>query len=284
MDQSATGVVSSLTSTSKGDEGAVRLLPRLFRSVCTTFRLCDAVAAAAFAAAAATRFRLLYPPQPCSFLPPLELTKQAARKLPLLCSGDAKGGTISMGGDDGEKNVTGDTIKPNGEDTRITNATLTKDAVEPPPATAAATPDKQASVPEEAASTVVSCTRAEGARKSSAGESVTANDTSGVGRGVDGTKAMDSQKNGDTANAAEMGANSRFGDDKEGKGPGQGDDMYDNGEDDDELSSSVEGGQDSNDWADVEAGERTGYSGAEVGPFAVKEGVDGCCVIEVCYG
>lgn len=51
-------------------------------------------------------------------------------------------------------------------------------------------------------------------------------------------------------------------------------------DDDDDLSSSVENSN--NGWAEVEAGERTGYSGAAVEPFAVKEGIDGCCIMEVC--
>lgn len=78
-----------------------------------------------------------------------------------------------------------------------------------------------------------------------------------------------------------------------GVGQAQGDDSYDkntddgghgdvNNEDDDDdhLSSSVENSN--NGWAEVEAGERTGYSGAAVEPFAVKEGINGCCIVEVC--
>lgn len=221
------------------------------------------------------------PLRPFSFLPPVELPKQASRKLPLLCSGDAKGGTVSMGGDGGENNVAGGTINPNGEDTIIADAIPPKDGAAAATATAAPVTDKQASVTGETTSSV-SLTLAETVKVPYFGKSTAANGATSVGQSVDHTEAMDPQNNEDIVNAAEVEAKGQVDDEKEINGLGQGDGAYGNGEDDDDLSSSAEGENDSNGWADVEDGERTGYSGAEVEPFAVKEGVDGSCVMEVC--
>lgn len=51
--------------------------------------------------------------------------------------------------------------------------------------------------------------------------------------------------------------------------------------DDDDTRSGAEDGDDGG-WDLIEAGERTGYAGATVELFAVKEGVDGMCVTKVC--
>eukprot|EP00752_Nemacystus_decipiens_P001890 g1820.t1 len=101
----------------------------------------------------------------------------------------------------------------------------------------------------------------------------------GMPKGGDCIKDVDAQNNGGTAvGAAEGAAKGEFDDEKDCDGPDQGDDVCDKDEDDDDLSSSVEGEKDG--WAGVEGGERTGYSGAEVEPFAVQEGIDGTCVLE----
>lgn len=185
-----------------------------------------------------------------------------------------------MGGDDGENNL-GGSIKPNGEETSTVNAIPTKDGAEAAvTATAAATSDKQASAPGETTSDLA-LAHAESVKRLSVGESTAANDTASVEQGVDDVKAMNPQNNGDTAVVADEVAAKGQTDDEECSGPGQGDGVYDNDNDDDYLSSSVEEGKDSNGWAGIEDGERTGYSGAEVEPFAVQEGIDGSCVLEV---
>lgn len=187
-----------------------------------------------------------------------------------------------MGGDDGDNNVTEGTIKPNEEERSIDNAIPTNDGAEAVvTATAAPTTDEQDSAPGETTSGA-SLTRAQGVKRTSVGEFAAANDTVSVGQGVDSIKAMDPQNNGDTVNVAEVAAKGQADDETECNGPDQGDDVYDNGEDDDDLSSSVEGGKESNGWNEVEAGERTGYSGADVEPFAVQERIDGSCVMQVC--
>lgn len=186
-----------------------------------------------------------------------------------------------MVGDDSEINATGGTIKRSGEEL-IADAIPTKDGAEAAvTATAASTTDKQASAAGES-TPGVSLTRAEGVERPSFGASAAPNDTASAGEGADIIKATDAQNNEDAVIAAGEAAKGGVDDEKACNGPDQGDDVYDIGEDDDDLSSSVEGGKDSSGWADVEDGERTGYSGAEVEPFAVQEGIDGSCVLEVC--
>eukprot|EP00903_Cladosiphon_okamuranus_P008103 g7811.t1 len=221
------------------------------------------------------------PKQVASWISHLLRRAEASRKLPLLRSGDAKGGTVSMGGGAGENNVTGGLKQPSGEETSITvNAIRTKDGAEAAVAvTAATTTDKQASRGEMTSD--ASLAHAETGKMPSLGESTAANDTASVDQSVDDVKVMDRKNNGDTAlNAGEVAAKGQADDEEECSDPGRGDGGYDDDNDGDDLSSSVEGGKDSNDWADVENGERTGYSGAEVEPFAVQEGIDGFCVLE----
>lgn len=73
---------------------------------------------------------------------------------------------------------------------------------------------------------------------------------------------------------------------------GDTDDDDNDDDDDDEDDHGDSGGHDDDDDDDAagsgwgqdeeEAGRRNGYAGATVEPFAVKEGVDGLCVVQVC--
>lgn len=184
-----------------------------------------------------------------------------------------------MGDEDGEINATVGAIKPNGEITGEANAIPTKDEEDAGIAdTAASTADKQAPAPGETASDLP-LAHAEIAKAPCVSESAAAIDTASVGQGVDGVTVVDPQNNGGAVDVAELAAKVQVDDEKERDGPDQGDDVCDNDEYDDDLSSSVEGGKDG--WADVEDGERTGYSGAHVEPFAVQEGINGSCILEV---
>lgn len=162
-----------------------------------------------------------------------------------------------MGGDDGENIATEGMNKPNGEESIMANAISTRDGAEATlAATAAPSTDDQASAPGE----------------TTFGESAAAIDTASERQGVD----SNAQHTEDTVVAAEVAAKGQVDDEKENNG------VHGNDDHGDDLSSSVEGKEDSTGWADVEAGERTGYSGAEVEPFAVKKGIDGSCIMEVC--
>lgn len=60
------------------------------------------------------------------------------------------------------------------------------------------------------------------------------------------------------------------------------DDCIDEEADDGNNSSSVEGTAD-NDWASVEDAERVGYGGVEMAALTIAGGVNGVCVVEVCW-
>lgn len=190
-----------------------------------------------------------------------------------------------MAGGDGESTATGGSTQPNREKTTAVDAFPTQDGEEEAvTATTASTTDKQqASAPGEATSGV-SRANAEIVKRPSLGESAAGNDTASVDQGIDGVDATEPLNGRGVAEVAGEGAAKGQADDEdeESYGPGQGDGVCDGDEDDDDLSSSLEGGKDSNGWGEVEDGERTGYSGAEVEPFAVQEGIDGSCILEVC--
>ncbi|CAB1120524.1 unnamed protein product [Ectocarpus sp. CCAP 1310/34] len=181
-------------------------------------------------------------------------------KLPLLVSGDAKGGTTSMGGDD-----TG----PGAAENRVINPTV-ENAQESGTA-ANPTPEEGGGVVDSSDTTPV---KTEGS--SSPAAAPPCDSAPSLAEEVKKCSGVlvDAQ---DSSIA--------------GVGQAQGDDNYekntDDGghgnvnnkdDDDDDLSSSVDNSN--NGWAEVEAGERTGYSGAAVEPFAVKEGINGCCIME----
>ena len=194
-------------------------------------------------------------------LPPLKTIQQAARKLPLLVSGDASKNDTTDGTTRLEEN---DTASGNPEvaDTTATSGV----APSPEPASVLGGGSSDTHV-------------------AGAGEETTAANevADNVGQGMDGLGAKSLQNNGDTA-----GADGDDDDDTECSRPSQGN-AYDNDggggddddDDDDENSSRADGRTDSNDWADVEASERTGYAGAAVEPFVIKEEINGSCVMEV---
>lgn len=189
-----------------------------------------------------------------------------------------------MGGDDGDNNIPGGSKQPNGEEPSTANVVPTKDGEDAGvAATASSTTDKHATARGEATSDV-SHTRAEIVKILSFGEPAAADATASLGHGVDSVEAMGPQNSGDTVViAAAVAAKGQVDDEKECDDHDQGDGVCGNDEDDDDLSSGAEEGKDTNGWADVEDGERTGYSGAEVEPFAVQEGIDGSCMMEVCW-
>lgn len=162
-----------------------------------------------------------------------------------------------MGAGDREETLTDGTVKPTGEDTGTANAD--PQSKEQAPAPVPGTSDTTTTdMHKEEASPCVECS--------------TTNDiTVSVGNDEHALGAKNKIITGDSVSAGD------------GEGGGDNDDEYDDdNDDDDDFSSSFDGARDSDSWGDVEAGERTGYSGAEVEPFAVKEDINGSLIMEVC--
>ncbi|CAM9821749.1 unnamed protein product, partial [Scytosiphon promiscuus] len=180
------------------------------------------------------------PSQVASWISHLLWRAESSRKLPLLFSGDAKDCVIAPGGKTTEEDQAGMRSSKGGEELRKLSVI----------ATATALPT---GVPPNSKNGI-----AFPSGESTAADNVGLAEESGPSRRNSGTN-----------------------DDSDGRDHEEGggtDDAYD------DQSSSVEGGNTNGDndngWAEVEAGERTGYAGASVEPFAVKEGIGGACVQE----
>ncbi|CAM9469092.1 unnamed protein product, partial [Ectocarpus sp. 12 AP-2014] len=200
------------------------------------------------------------PVEVASWISHLLQKAETSGKLPLLFSGNAKGGTTSMGGDDtGAAAAKNRVINPTEE-----NAQESGTAANPTPEEGGGVVDSSDTTPvkTEGSSSPAAAPRCDSAPslaeevKKCSGVLADAQDSSIAGVG---------QAQGDDNY------------DKNAHDGGHGD-VNNKDDDDDDLSSSVE--KSNNGWAEVEAGERTGYSGAAVEPFAVKEGINGCCIME----
>lgn len=214
------------------------------------------------------------------------MPKQASRKLPLLFSGDAKGGTTTMGEGDSDEHLADGMVKPAGQDPGIMTDTNSIKEGNEATATASAAPknEVQALGPVTGTSEAPPTNRHQVEAPPPIERATTNVVTVGVGDGNNGLGVKNKNNTGDHASAAEGGCDSGGGDNDGGEYDDDNDNNDDNDDDndDDDLSSSFEEGKDSDGWGDVEAGERTGYSAAEVEPFAVKEDIYGSCIMEVC--
>ncbi|CBJ29046.1 hypothetical protein Esi_0133_0043 [Ectocarpus siliculosus] len=200
------------------------------------------------------------PVEVASWISHLLRKAETSGKLPLLFSGDAKGGTTSMGGDD-----TG----PGAVENRVINPTE-EDAQESGTA-ANPTPEEGGGVVDSSDTTPV---KTEGSSSPAAAPPCDpAPSLADEVKKCSGVLA-------DAQDSSIAGVGQAQGDDNFDKNTDDGGhgDVNNKDDDDDDLSSSAENSN--NGWAEVEAGERTGYSGAAVEPFAVKEGINGCCIME----
>ncbi|CAM9140978.1 unnamed protein product, partial [Hapterophycus canaliculatus] len=221
------------------------------------------------------------PVQVASWISHLLWKAEASRKLPLLFSGDAKGGIGSMLEDDTEVNTMKDCVIAPGGKTKEqeepgANSSKREEEHFRHNAIDTSSEEKEsassASAAAAAAAAAVAAAALPGVDPSnrgngeifSASEATIANNVTAVNLGM-------SRGSGD----------SDIDDDPDGRNQEK---EYEYHDAYDDQSSSVEDGNANGDnatgWADVEAGERTGYAGASVEPFAVKEGIDGSCVIE----
>jgi len=209
----------------------------------------------------------------CGPLKTAAFQKQAARKLRLLASGNAKDAPLSVE-NDSKKEATSGVLRHKGDGIADANPEVVDSAAA---SSAAPCPEIASVLGGVSSDTHLTSVDEEPA----AADEVAAS----VGQGIDDLGTKGSQDNRDTVKAP--GKNDH---------PGQGK-AYNNGDNDDDdddgdehsddqddnngSGSSDDGGTGSNDWADVEASERTGYAGAAVEPFAVKEGINGASVMEV---
>lgn len=261
------------------------------------------------------------PPPPCAALH--SLNPKASRKLPLLFSDSAKGGNVSVSGDDnGKIYTTGNIDEPSSmsttDENAITTTTVTEGGGATPPAgepvnangagkagakstydvpinDGMANPDDEHPVAQlphtKDSASPGRCGGGGGGGVGPTLNNLRTNDETRIRRGVDEEVASRVLNGKDSVDANAAG-------DYEGRGSGgisgDGKDVDEDGIDhgrsdegkyrDGSSDSYADGATETNDWAWADAAERKGYAGVAVEPFVVPERVDGLCLMEVRYG